>query len=219
VPQGADAAENRGAAAARARWFVIGGAALIIVAVLAYLAGASGRNGDATAAPTPSPTRPAPLPLKRYKPGTGWEASVPKGWKRVDHTDYQEWSAPDGSGHLRISVIDWGGQDPLIVLQDAESKVSASVRSYRKIRMERIKVKDAQAAEWEATWKASGLRLYPWAEKNTVYRELRRVIWTGKTTTILTWITPGSDWTDLRPTMRAVLRRYQVPEGDLLPAR
>jgi len=61
VPQGADAAENRGAAAARARWFVVGGAALIIVAVLAYLAGASGRNGDATAAPTPSPT-PTPTP-------------------------------------------------------------------------------------------------------------------------------------------------------------
>ena len=172
----------------------------------------------ATPAPTPSPTAPARLPLKWYRPGTGWEAAVPKGWKRTDHTDYQEWSAPDGSGHLRISVIDWGGQDPLIVLQDAESNLSASVRSYRKIRMERIEFKDAKAAEWEARWKASGLRPYPWSVKNTVYRELRRVIWTGKTTTILTWVTPEAKWAELRPTMRAVLRLYRVPEGDLLPA-
>jgi len=167
---------------------------------------------------SPSPTGPTRLPLKWYKPGTGWEAAVPKGWKREDHTDYQEWSAPDGSGHFRVAVIDWGGQDPLIVLQDAESNVSASVRSYRKIRMERIKFEDAQAAEWEARWKASGLALYPWAEKGTVYHEVRRVIWTGKTTTILTWITPQSNWAELRPTMRAAFRLYRVPEGDLLPA-
>lgn len=60
MPQGADAAENRGAAAGRARWFAAGGLALVIVAVLAYLAGGA-RGGDQAAVPPPTPT-PTPTP-------------------------------------------------------------------------------------------------------------------------------------------------------------
>ncbi|WP_229788811.1 S1C family serine protease [Thermopolyspora flexuosa] len=46
--------------ARRARWFVVGGAVLVVVAILAYWLGAA-HGGDATAAPAPSPT-PTPTP-------------------------------------------------------------------------------------------------------------------------------------------------------------
>ena len=169
------------------------------------------RTAGGGAAATASPTAAARLPLTRYRSKAGWEAAVPKGWKRTGRADGAEWSAPDGSGHLRISVADLGGQDPLIVLQDAESDLSASVESYRKIRMERIAAGSGEAAEWEASWRASGLRPYPWAAADTVYRELRRVIRTGRTTTTITWVTPEADWEELRPTLRAVLGRYRAP--------
>ncbi|MEU8251672.1 trypsin-like peptidase domain-containing protein [Nonomuraea sp. NPDC048916] len=55
VPQEAGAAEARGAVAGRARRFVVGGGALVVVAVLAYWLGSSGGNGEG-AAPGPSAT-------------------------------------------------------------------------------------------------------------------------------------------------------------------
>lgn len=55
VPQEAGATEARGAVAWRARWFVVGGGALVVVAVLAYWLGGSGGNGE-RAAPRPSAT-------------------------------------------------------------------------------------------------------------------------------------------------------------------
>lgn len=55
APQGADAAEAQGAAAGRARWFAVGGGALVVVALLAYWLGGGGGNGE-EAAPRPSPT-------------------------------------------------------------------------------------------------------------------------------------------------------------------
>jgi putative serine protease PepD len=65
VPQEAEAAEAREAvaerASGRARWFVAGGGALAVVAVLAYLLGGGGRNPQ-RAAPRPSPT-PTPSAL------------------------------------------------------------------------------------------------------------------------------------------------------------
>ena len=55
VPQDLGAAEAQPAVAGRARWFVVGGAVLVVVAVLAYWLGSSGASGE-DAAPRPSPT-------------------------------------------------------------------------------------------------------------------------------------------------------------------
>ena len=49
-----------------------------------------------------------------------------------------------------------------------------------------------------------------------IYHEIRRVIFTGYTTTILSWVTTDAEWDRLKPTMEAVFRRYQAPEGDLI---
>jgi hypothetical protein len=172
--------------------------------------------GAPSAAPVATPTpAPARLPLKWYKPGTGWQAAYPKGWTRETRAGREEWTSPDGGAHFGVEVIDWGGEDPLAVLRTAEAQVSSSAKAYRKVRLERIKFTGAQAAEWEGRWKASGQALFPWSVKGVVYHELRRVIFTGKTTTILSWVTADRQWTSLRPTMRAVLTLYRVPVGDL----
>ncbi|TMR21478.1 trypsin-like serine protease [Nonomuraea turkmeniaca] len=55
VPQEAGAAKAQGVVAGRARRFVAGGGALVVVAVLAYWLGSSGGNGEG-AAPRPSAT-------------------------------------------------------------------------------------------------------------------------------------------------------------------
>ncbi|MER5651206.1 trypsin-like peptidase domain-containing protein [Streptosporangium sp. NPDC002524] len=55
APQEADAVEAQGAAAGRARWFLVGGGALVVVALLAYWLG-SGGGDDEKAASRPSPT-------------------------------------------------------------------------------------------------------------------------------------------------------------------
>ncbi|MFC6081298.1 S1C family serine protease [Sphaerisporangium aureirubrum] len=55
VPQETGPAEAQAAVAGRARWFVAAGAALVVVAVLAYWLGGGGGNGE-KAAPRPSPT-------------------------------------------------------------------------------------------------------------------------------------------------------------------
>jgi putative serine protease PepD len=73
VPQEAGAAEAREAVAGRARWFVVGGGALVVVAVLAYLLGGGSGNGERaapgpSATPTPSATLTAPQAFKRVEP-------------------------------------------------------------------------------------------------------------------------------------------------------
>jgi putative serine protease PepD len=73
APQEAEAAEARGAAAGRARWFVAGGGALVAVAVLAYLLGSGGGNGERaaprpSATPTPSATLTVSQVFKRVEP-------------------------------------------------------------------------------------------------------------------------------------------------------
>lgn len=71
VPQEADAAEAQGAVAGRTRRFVVGGGALVVVALLAYWLGSSGGNGE-EAAPRPSAT-----------PTPGATLTVPDVFKRV----------------------------------------------------------------------------------------------------------------------------------------
>ncbi|GAA4209963.1 hypothetical protein GCM10022252_77110 [Streptosporangium oxazolinicum] len=57
APQEADAAEARGVAAGRARWFAVGGGALVVVALIAYWLGGGGGNGEEAAlGPSPTPT-------------------------------------------------------------------------------------------------------------------------------------------------------------------
>ncbi|MGN9845232.1 S1C family serine protease [Nonomuraea sp. H19] len=73
VPQEAGAAEARGAVAGRARRFFVGGGALVVVAVLAYWLGSSGGNGEGaaprpSATPTPSTTLTVPDVFKRVGP-------------------------------------------------------------------------------------------------------------------------------------------------------
>ncbi len=73
VPQEADAAEAQGAGAGRARWFAVGGGALVVVALLAYWLGSSRGNGGEVAAgpsatPTPSATLTVPDVFKRVGP-------------------------------------------------------------------------------------------------------------------------------------------------------
>jgi S1-C subfamily serine protease len=77
VPQEAEAAEAREGVAGRARWFVVGGGALVVVAVLAYLLGGGNGNGEGaaprpSATPTPTPTPSATLTasqvFKRVEP-------------------------------------------------------------------------------------------------------------------------------------------------------
>jgi putative serine protease PepD len=75
VPQEPGAAEARGAVAGRARWFVVGGGALVVVAVLAYLLGGTSGNGERaaprpSATPTPSATLTVPQVFKRVEPST-----------------------------------------------------------------------------------------------------------------------------------------------------
>jgi len=70
-PQTAVAAEKRGTVARRARWFVVGGAVLVVVAILAYWLG-SARGTDTTAAPAPSPT---PTPTPTPSAATGLDAT------------------------------------------------------------------------------------------------------------------------------------------------
>ncbi|MFG1709424.1 S1C family serine protease [Nonomuraea sp. M3C6] len=62
APQEAGAAEAQGAVAGRARRFVVGGGALVVVAVLAYWLGSGGGNGEGAAAgPSATPTPSAAL--------------------------------------------------------------------------------------------------------------------------------------------------------------
>ncbi len=174
-------------------------------------------TGVPSAASTPTPT-PARLALKWYRPGTGWKAAYPKGWTRTGTDDGQEWAAPDGAAHFAVQVIDWGGEDPMFTVTRAEREVSEAAKAYRKIRLERIEFPGARAAEWEGRWKAADESIHPWAEKGVIYHELRRVIFTGRTTTILTWVTTDTAWARLKPTLAAVFDHYRVPKGDLLPA-
>ena len=167
--------------------------------------------------PMPTPTlTPARLPLKWYKPATGWQIAYPRDWHLTSRDGRQEWESPDGDAHLGVQVIDWGGGDPLIVATDAETKVSAAAKAYRKVRLERIKFTGARAAEWEGRWKAADPGVYPWAVEGVIYHEVRRVIYTGKTTTILTWVTTNPTWLTLKPTMMSIFAHYHAPEGDLL---
>ncbi|MFF3439819.1 S1C family serine protease [Streptosporangium sp. NPDC002721] len=73
VPQEADAAEARGAAAGRVRRFAAGGGALVVVALLAYWLGGGGGNGGEAApgprvTPTPSATLTVPDVFRRVGP-------------------------------------------------------------------------------------------------------------------------------------------------------
>jgi S1-C subfamily serine protease len=73
APQEADAAAAQGAVAGRARWFAVGGGALVVVALLAYWLGSSGGNGEEaaprpSATPTPSATLTVPDVFKRVGP-------------------------------------------------------------------------------------------------------------------------------------------------------
>lgn len=59
VPREAGAAEAQGAVAWKSRWVLVGGIALVVVAVLLYLLSGSGSGGEAaapTASPTPTPS-------------------------------------------------------------------------------------------------------------------------------------------------------------------
>ncbi|MET8007874.1 S1C family serine protease [Nonomuraea glycinis] len=73
APQAADAAEAQGAVAGRARWFVAGGGALVVVALLAYWLGSGGGSGEEAASrpsatPTPSATLTVPDVFRRVGP-------------------------------------------------------------------------------------------------------------------------------------------------------
>ncbi|WP_440071544.1 S1C family serine protease [Streptosporangium sp. OZ121] len=73
VPQEADAAGARGAGAGRARRSVVGGGALVVVALLAYWLGSGGGSGEEaapgpSATPTPSATLTVPDVFKRVGP-------------------------------------------------------------------------------------------------------------------------------------------------------
>ncbi|MFC6085198.1 serine/threonine-protein kinase [Sphaerisporangium aureirubrum] len=153
---------------------------------------------------TPSPT-PSRLKLK-WHDGEGWRAGVPRGWRLVSRDGTFTWSEPAGTAYLSVSVSPLAGRDPLALLQETETALSAEVRKYRRVRLEKVPGKDV-TAEWESTWTGPGY--HGWAVKGVAYHETQRIIVNGDRVSVVGWVTTRSEWRHLTPTMKAIFKYYR----------
>ncbi|GII71614.1 hypothetical protein Sme01_40900 [Sphaerisporangium melleum] len=179
----------------------------------------SGQTVGGTASAAPAPAR---LRLRWYDAEAGWKAGVPRGWRLTVRDGRHTWAAPTGTAYLEVQVGDARGRTPLDLLEETERSLAASVRKYRKVRLEKAPAGTAspspatagtgggrQAADWESTWTGPGY--HSWAVKGVPYHELRRVIVTGGRASVIDWVTTGPEWERLRPTLTAILKYYHPP--------
>ncbi|MER5971613.1 serine/threonine-protein kinase [Streptomyces sp. NPDC002055] len=99
----------------------------------------------------PSPVPPGYHLVTEKKIGVSFP--VPDGWKRDRKSTPEQliYVDPTGLVGVRINVIDFASTDPLAHFRNVESNLKADTPSYRQLRMDRTKFRDAPAAVWEFT--------------------------------------------------------------------
>jgi hypothetical protein len=157
--------------------------------------------------PSPAPSR---LRLK-WHDGQGWKTAVPRGWRLVTRDTALTWSEPAGTAYLSVSVFDLAGRDPMALLRETETSLSAEVRKYHRVRLEKVSGKSDLTAEWESTWTGPGY--HSWAVKGVAYHETQRMSVTGGRVSVISWVTTRSEWRRLTPTMKAIFKYHQPPRS------
>lgn len=160
--------------------------------------------------PTPSAATAQPLKLRWHHSSAGWRAAVPRGWTVRRGKFSTWWLDPEGRAQFHIEVTAQSGTDPLGTLREAESLFHA--KDYRRLRLTTVATKYGTAADWEFTWTRDKTSAKTRLVKGTAHHQLRRVISTGTTTSVLTWTTTTGDWERLLPTLTKVLAHFQPPE-------
>lgn len=179
-------------------------------------ANASGPAPDlpvtASAAPSPSASAGASrLRLRWHSSPAGWRAAVPRGWTAEQSEFSTRWVDPKGRAQFSVEVTAQSGTDPLGTLREAEAIFKA--KDYRKLRLKTISSKHGVAADWEFTWTQRGASEENHLAGRGTYRQVRRVLSTGTTTSVLTWTTRSGDWERLRPTLARAFALFQPPAG------
>lgn len=179
---------------------------------------ASGPTSDppATTSATPSPSASASagasrLRLRWHDSPAGWRAAVPRGWTAEQSEFSTRWTDPKGRAQFSVEVTAQSGTDPLGMLREAEAMLKA--KDYRKLRLKTVSSKHGAAADWEFTWTRQAAPGENRLTGRGTYRQLRRVLSTGTTTSVLTWTTRADDWERLRPTLTRAFTLFQPPAG------
>ncbi|MFF3764662.1 serine/threonine-protein kinase [Streptomyces sp. NPDC001922] len=111
----------------------------------------SGSSKSAEPAPEPSPVPPGYHLVTEKE--TGVSFPVPDGWKRDRKSTPEQLTYVDPTGlvGVRINVIDFASTDPLAHFRNVESNLKSDDPSYKQLRMDRTKFRNAPAAVWEFT--------------------------------------------------------------------
>ncbi|WP_433498728.1 serine/threonine-protein kinase [Sphaerimonospora sp. CA-214678] len=179
-------------------------------------ANASGPAPDlpATASATPSASTSAGasrLRLRWHDSPAGWRAAVPRQWTAEQAEFSARWTDPEGRAQFSVEVTAQSGTDPLGMLREAEAMFKA--KDYRKLRLRTISSKHGTAADWEFTWTRRAASGEGHLAGRGTYRQVRRVLSTGTTTSVLTWTTRAADWERLRPTLTRAFALFRPPAG------
>ncbi len=98
-----------------------------------------------------TPTDPAGFRL--HDDPLGFRMSIPEGWQRTSAGSGRvDFVSPDNSMLLRVDQVDDASGDPEQVWLDAERELSARVTGYERIRIEPVRYRSWDAADWEFTF-------------------------------------------------------------------
>ncbi|WP_067173936.1 serine/threonine-protein kinase [Microtetraspora niveoalba] len=186
------------------------------------LAGVPDPTSPVSSASSVSPPSPAPVRAPRPKlmwfrpkpPDQGWRAAVPRDWTRftsLGRQSWYQWLDSARNARFEIEITRQRGTDPLGSLHEAEAVLYPDVKAYRRLRLASASSEYGTAADWEFTFRPGPSSSRTGLKQGVTYRQFRRVLSTGATTSVLTWTAPADEWESLRPTLARVVALFTPP--------
>jgi hypothetical protein len=185
-------------------------AAAVLIASAVYLV-ADGRSGEppagaaASVAVTVPPSAPAaaaalPAGFRWYTSPSGFRLASPDGWRRTGESRTGVTLRHAGEATL-VSVREWQPSDPDLSAALRREETAATLRDYRRVRLDATPQRDT--AEWEYTFTdpAAG-----------PLHALDRAVTRGGRSYLIRWRTPAGEWVANLATRDAVLDSFR-PAG------
>jgi len=121
--------------------------------------GSGGGSGSGSGGPggaSGEPSTEVPDGFRRYTDDRGFSVAVPKGWRRVQEGDVVDFRSNDGTRLLRFDRRAAAGASAAATWKAAEPTVEQRLEGYERVRIEPVKYRGYDAADWEFTFTGDG---------------------------------------------------------------
>jgi serine/threonine protein kinase len=154
----------------------------------------------ATTGPTSAETGGVPAGFRSHRDPTGFQVAVPRGWTRSVRGTSVYFRAPSGGSYLQVDTTTKPKADALKDWKKQETAVARRLPGYHRLRLERVRYRGWNAADWEFTWRPAG---------GSVHVLNRNIRVDDHRAYALYWSVPVSQWASRRSAFDTIAGSFE----------